>query len=282
MTRNIKLRILAVAGLVALPVLAGGCVTNPATGGTDVVFISEGQEVAMGREAAPQFEKEFGGQVTDPTLQSYVKGIGLRVAAVSDRKMEYDYTLVASKVPNAFALPGGKIFLTAGLMARMTNERQLAAVLGHETAHVSALHNVKGMQNQIGAEVLVGLGTKIAGGGDITQSVGKVVGTMATLKYSRNYEYEADKYGIKYMALSGYNPYGMVELLTVLLNLSQEGSSLGEMFASHPLSSKRVDEARQIIEENHPAARATDRDPGEARFQQMRKLLLIAVPNALQ
>jgi len=281
MTRHIDVWKPAVVGLLVLPVLAGGCTTNPATGERDMVLISEGQEIAMGNEAAPQFEKEFGGKVANASLQSYVQGIGQRIAAVCDRPMQYDYTLVASKVPNAFALPGGKIFVTAGLMARMTNERQLAAVLGHETAHVCALHNVKGMQNQMGASVLVEVAARIAGGGDTTRSVGKIVGAMATLKYGRNYEYQADKFGIKYMDRAGYNPHGMVELLTVLLNLSEEGSSLGEMFASHPLSSKRIEEAKAIIAENHPAANPSAPDPGAGRFRQMRSRLLAAVPNAL-
>ena len=135
--------------------LSAGCSTNPVTGQRELIFISPEQEIAMGNQAAPQFESEFGGKVPNAELQAYVQSVGGRVAQLSDRQMPYEFTLVSSQVPNAFALPGGKMFITAGLMGRMTNERQLAAVLGHEVGHVAARHNVKGMQRQIGASVLV-------------------------------------------------------------------------------------------------------------------------------
>ncbi|KPK79218.1 MAG: hypothetical protein AMJ81_13615 [Phycisphaerae bacterium SM23_33] len=101
--------------------------------------ISTEQEIALGREAAPEFEKEFEGKVPNETLQAYVREVGAKVAQASERKdVPHEYALLASDVPNAFALPGGKVYVTAGLMRRMTNERQLAAVLGHETGHCSA------------------------------------------------------------------------------------------------------------------------------------------------
>ena len=267
------------SGLLALSLIAGGCSTNPVTGKSEMILISENQELAMGREAAPAFEKEFGGKVPNAALQAYVSEVGMKVAAVSDRKnMEYEYTLVSHKTPNAFALPGGKIFITAGLMSRMTSERELAAVLGHETGHVAAKHGVKGMQRQMGTSVLIEVAAQIAGVGDSGKAVAKVVSNMATLKYSRNDEYQSDEVGIKYMAQAGYNPYGMVELLTVLLNLSEsEPGSLGEMFQTHPLSSKRIANAEAVIQREHPGARPDAPDPGLRRFQNMRALLVKTV-----
>ena len=276
MTQSIRRRgivLLALAAL-ALPALAG-CSRNPVTGRSELLLVSESQEISMGQEAVPKFEQEFGGRVPNQLLQQYVQSVGKRVAAASDRPMPYTYTLVASDVPNAFALPGGPVFITAGLMRRMTNEQQLAAVLGHETAHVAARHSAKGMQQQMGAAVLVELAGRIVSPdkADAAQAAAKVVTSMATLRYSRKDEYEADQVGARYAARAGYNPWGMVELLTVLKGLSEkEPGTLSEMFMTHPLSSKRIEEARQTIQgdETYRKWSPSAKDPGAQPFLKMR------------
>jgi len=263
--------------------LAPGCATNPITGKRELSLISEEDEIRIGTEAAPQFEKEFGGAVPDATLQNYVKRVGASLAEVSHREMPYEYTLVASEIPNAFALPGGKIFLTSGLMARMTNERQLAAVLGHETAHVSAKHNVKGMQRQMGAQVLVAIAQKIVSP-DSAAAAGaaaQVVTGMASLKYSRNDEYEADHYGAIYMERAGYNPWGMVELQDILLKMSGDGGgTFTEMFQTHPLPANRIVKVGEFIESDSRleeySKNSPDRNAGV--FLSMRARLLRVVP----
>ena len=271
--------LLLTAGMLALAALAG-CALNPVTGQRELVLISTEQEIALGADAAPEFEKEFGGKVASAALQEYIRAIGAKVAAVSDRPMPYEYTLLASDVPNAFALPGGKIYITAGLMKNMTNERQLAAVLGHETAHVAAKHSVKQMQKQMGAQLLMEIAAR-AGGADTGQTaaadVAKIVSTMALLKYSRADEYQADQVGIEYAARAGYNPWGMVELLNVLLTLQQqEPGRFEEMFQTHPLSSKRIDETKAILTGNAAYGKwASDAgDPNAATFQRMRQTLV--------
>ena len=279
MQRAVNMRRLALLGIVLL-VAAGGCTTNPATGKRQLLLIDREQEIALGEEAAPQFEQQFEGAVEDPTLQNYVTDVGMRVAAKSHRPMPYEFRLVKSGVPNAFALPGGKIFITAGLMSRMTNERQLAAVLGHETGHVAALHNVSGMQRQMGAQVLAEAAGAILGGdkGSAAKTVTEVVGTMANLSYSRGDEYEADQLGIDYMAAAGYNPYGMVELLGVLKGLSDgEPGTFGEMMQTHPLTSKRIEQATAAVKDRHAGADPKAPDPNEARFRRMHARLLSAV-----
>ena len=218
----------------------------------------------------------------DASLRAYVQEVGQRIANVCDRdNLEYRYLLVRSNVPNAFALPGGQIFLTAGLMSRMDNERQLAAVLGHETGHVCAKHNVKGMQREMLKQGLITLGGEIVGAGDTAKKAAAVVGTMVTLKYSRSDEYQADDLGIKYMAKAGYNPYGMVELLSVLLSLhDKEAGSLGEMLQTHPLSSKPVAPAREAIQTGNAKYRETAADPKAKRFRLLGARLLMVVPDA--
>ncbi len=280
MTPTIARRCLILAAAAAM-LPAVGCSTNPATGERELILIPRDQEIAMGVQAAPEFEKEFGGKVDDQRLQDYVSSVGQKVAAVSDRPMPYEYTLVKSDIPNAFALPGGKIFITAGLMERMTSERQLAAVLGHETAHVAAKHNVKGMQRQMGAAVLAEVAGAVVGGekAETAKAVTEIVAGVTNLKYSRGDEYQADEYGIRYMARAGYNPWGMVELLTVLYRMAEaeggEGGSLSEMFQTHPLSSKRIEAARKTIEGNNAYKKfsADVPDPGRGQFAEMKSLL---------
>ena len=265
-------RWILLVGLIAVPAVV-------ATSGCGMLISTE-QEIAMGEEAAPEFEKEFGGRVQDEALQQYVSDVGMAVAAKCDREMPYEYLLVRSKQANAFALPGGKIFLTAGLMNRMTNEREMAAVLGHETGHVCARHNVKAMERQLGVALAAEIAAHVfsEGGlpaGDIT----KIVGAVANLKYSRDDEYEADQRGIEYMSRAGYNPHGMVELLTVLQNLSdREPGALEEMLSTHPLTTKRIDKAREAIEDDHESASPDAADPHRDRFLEMRARLRKAVP----
>ena len=257
---------------------AGGCSRNPVTGKMQLDLISLDQEVAMGDQAAPEFEAEFDDKVNNPVLQAYVREIGAKLAAVSHRQeVTYRYALLRSKTPNAFALPGGRIYVTAGLMTRMTNERQLAAVLGHETIHVAAEHNVQGLQKQMGVEMLASLAGKVIGGtaGEVAEVGTKIAGSMAVLSYGREDELEADSYGVRYMTKAGYNPYGMVELLAVLQSLSdaEEPGRIGAMMQSHPLTSERIEEAKETIDDLPGEHSPRAADPRAAAFLGMRTLL---------
>jgi predicted Zn-dependent protease len=261
-----------------LPVmLAVMSVSTLTAGGCGGMLISREQEIAMGREAAPKFKEEFGGEVKDTPLQDYVTTVGKTVAIKSDREMPYTFTLVRSDVPNAFALPGGPIFITAGLMARMENERELAAVLGHEVAHVANRHNVQQLEKQMGAALLIEV-AKIAVGKEnagATEQVGKLVTNMALLKYSREDEYEADADGLVYMEKAGYNPWGMIELLRTLKQLSGDGGGdFTEMFQTHPLPQNRIDKAVSTVRDEYESYQSSTPDPDADRFGSMRRRLL--------
>ena len=274
--------ILALTGWLTLTGFLGGCSANPATGRRELILISREQEIAMGSEAGPQFEAEFGGKLADERVQGYVRSVGEKIAAYSDRPMPYEFTVLASDVPNAFALPGGKVYITAGLMLGMANERELAGVLGHEISHVAIRHNVKGIQRQMGAAVVVEIAGIVIGGSkaQVAEAATKVATGMANLHYSREDEYQADEFGIKYMTRAGYNPYGMVELLTTLLEMSEaEGGSLTEMFQTHPLTGKRIDEARGFIESDPAYAKFSPDQPDlhAGQFLEMRSLLKSAL-----
>ncbi|NIA07198.1 MAG: M48 family metalloprotease [Actinobacteria bacterium] len=264
-------------GLVLLVFAGPGCVRNPVTGKKQLRAISPGQEIAIGQNSAPEFESQMGGKVDNSKLQQYVASVGRKLAEVSDRSMPYEYALLNSDIPNAFALPGGKIYLTAGLMSQMRNERQLAAVLAHETIHVAAGHSVQGLQQQMGAAIFVELlGALVGGeGAQTAEAAAKFAGNMVLLKYSRGMESEADAYGVAYMVRAGYNPWGMVELLEVLQSLSNSNPGLfGDFFATHPLTSKRIKEVREIVKEDYSKFSPATPDPHEQDFMRMRSLLI--------
>ena len=170
---------------------------------------------------------------------------------------------------------GGKIYVTAGLVVQMSNERQLAAVLAHETVHVAAMDSVNGLERQLGTEILIEVAGAAAGeSGQTTRAVGQVVGGMVNMKYSRNQETRADVVGVDYMVKANYNPWGMVELLELLDSMSQSGSGgFGELFSSHPSTSRRVDDAKDVIRKEYKEFSRETPDPRGAQFTQMRRLL---------
>ncbi len=233
-----------------------GCMDNPVTGQRQFALISKDQEVAMGQEMAAEFEKEFDGLHPNATLQEYVKRVGSQIARQSDRDMPYEFALLNSSVPNAFALPGGKVYVTAGLFGIMENERQLAAVLGHEIGHVAAMHSVNTLQRQLGISILLevaGMATKDKKYHETAQAVSEMTMAMVQLRYSRDQEYEADSVGVKYLERAGYNPWGMVELLEALLALGQqESGKLAELFMTHPLTTNRINEVKKLIAKKYP------------------------------
>jgi len=230
----------------------------------------------MGRKAAGGLEKHFDGKVPNAQLQTYVSEVGGKVARVADRKIPYEFTLLASDVPNAFALPGGKVYITAGLMKKINNERQLAAVLGHEIGHVCALHNVHAMQRQWGAKILLKL-AQYAMEGEYA-SAAKTATEYSTkflnLRYSRKDEYQADELGIRYMVRAGYNPCGMIELMEILLKQEKgKESAFRELFQSHPLTRKRIDQVRDRVSLNYHQHLPPKPDPHADRYLKMRLLL---------
>ncbi|MBN1763862.1 MAG: M48 family metalloprotease [Sedimentisphaerales bacterium] len=275
--KTLAIKAVSVVFIIVMIMIFSGCQVNPVTGRDQLVLISETKEIALGNQYAPEFEKDFGAKVDNPRLQSYVSEIGGQIAAVSDRPMPYEFALLASEVPNAFALPGGRIYVTAGLMKLMDNERQLAAVLSHEVVHVAAKHSVDSIQRQMGAEVVLEIAGYAYEGKYASQilAVSEVAAQLGQLRYSRDDEYEADSYGIKYMIKAGYNPWGMVELQQKLLEAqTSDPGSLEELFSSHPLSKKRIKNAREIISSNYSEYTApAPPDPGATRFLSMKKLL---------
>jgi len=245
--------------LLALAMLAGGCTTNPATGKQSFTLgMTEQQELQLGLEASPQFLQEYGGDIPSPEILAYVTDLGQRMGAVSERpELPWEFHVVDSEVINAFALPGGKVFFTRGLLSRLTNEAQMAGVLGHEIGHVTALHINQRIAQQTALQTtLEGIGMA----GDQLNNAwlkalgvgGQVGGGVYLLKFGRDHESEADMLGIRYMSKLGYNPIGQVQVMEILQAASGSGGGAPEFLSTHPLPETRIKRLQQIIKEKYP------------------------------
>ncbi|WP_227515531.1 M48 family metalloprotease [Marinobacter salinus] len=238
----------------ALLLLLTGCSVNPVTGEKQLSLIPESQELAMGAEQYTPTQQTQGGQFyMDPELALYVRDVGQKLAQVSDRPdLPYEFVVLNSSVPNAWALPGGKIAVNRGLLIKLDDEAQLASVLGHEIVHAAARHSVQRMQQT----QMISLGVGVLGMA-VTDNewAGLVMGgaalgaQLALAQYSQGDELESDHYGILYMKEAGYDPGAAVELQELFLKLSEgrDSNFLQGLFATHPPSAKRVQENRDLV-----------------------------------
>lgn len=234
----------------------GGCAVNPVTGEQQLSLVSERQEIQIGEQQyQPARQSQGGLYYLDPGLQSYVDTVGQRLAAVSDRELPYEFAVLDNPVPNAWALPGGKIAVNSGLLLYLHDEAELASVLGHEIVHAAAAHGAA----QMTKGSLLGLGAQVAGVVSQQSGYGQLGGTAAQLgtaawmaKYSRGAELEADAYGMEYLARAGYDPWAAVSVQETFVELSKgrQPDFFSALFASHPPSPERVaanrDRAREL------------------------------------
>ena len=222
---------------------------NPATGQNQLMLVSEEQEIQMGREYDPQVVASVG-LYPDPAWQQYVQQLGSKIAATGERPdLPWTFRVVDDPAVNAFAVPGGFIYVTRGLLAHMNSDAELASVLGHEIGHVTARHTVSQMSNQ----QLAGLGLALASivSSDLERHAGLANTALGVLflKYSRDDESEADDLGLRYMRRTNYDPRAMPEVFTLLerVGASQGGGRLPEWLATHPSpANRRANIAEQI------------------------------------
>jgi predicted Zn-dependent protease len=231
-----------VAGLLLalLPLL--GCATNPATGGRQLMLVSEAQESQMGLRQDEQILAS--GQVyEDPALQDYVQDLGSQLATKSERpELPWTFRLLDDEIVNAFAAPGGYIYVTRGILSHLNSEAELATVLGHEIGHVTARHSA----NQISKQQLMGMGLAVgmilepavAAWSDVAQTgLG-----LAALKFSRDDERQADNLGLRYMAGAGYDPYQAPEVFDMLNRVTRASgeSAMPSWASTHPQPENRT------------------------------------------
>jgi predicted Zn-dependent protease len=232
-----------------------GCATNPVTGKKELSFVGEDWELSVGKQQySPSRQSQGGDYLADPQVQAYVNKVGQRLAAVSDRKLPYEFKVLNSGVPNAWALPGGKIAINRGLLTKMKSESELAAVLGHEIVHAAAKHGAKGMtrgvllQGGLMAATIASSGKKYS---DLAQMGASVGAQLINTRYGRDAERESDRFGIEYMARAGYDPQGAVDLQATFLELSKDSTRgkdfISGLFASHPPSEERLATNRAIV-----------------------------------
>ncbi len=225
--------------------------TNPITGEKQRVSLSVDQEIQLGLQAAPELIQEMGGEARDSKLNAYIDKVGNRVlssteAGKSPFKFEF-YLLADNKTVNAFALPGGQVFITMGLYKLLKSEGQLAGVLGHEIGHVINRHGSEHMAKHELTQQLV-QATQVASGGYDQGMIAQYVGQMVNLKYGRDDEIESDKYGVKYLVESGYKPEAMIEVMEILNDASGKNKS-PEFLSSHPNPENRIQKIKEYIEQ---------------------------------
>ena len=233
--------------------LVGGCATNPVSGTPDLVFMTEAKEIQLGQENDPRIRSQYG-VYDNAALQAYVQQVGQRLAAKSHRPgLTYHFVVLDSSEVNAFALPGGYVYITRGLLAYINSEAELAAVLGHEIGHVTARHAVRQYTAATTTGVLgmiIGATTGIQGSQDLFNNT---VGNAILSGYGRDHELEADRLGAEYIARVGYDPDAMIGVIGILKNQEEfeKKRAAAEnrapriyhgVFATHPSADRRLQE----------------------------------------
>lgn len=231
------------------------CATNPVSGRREMALMSEAQEISIGREMHPKVIQQYG-QYEDPALQAYVQGVGEKLAAHGHRSnLIYRFTVVDSTDINAFALPGGYIYITRGLLAYLGSEAEMAGVLGHEIGHVTARHAVRQYTAATAAQLGMTLGSIFVPGlgSNVGQNVMGVLGQAMLSGYGREHELESDGLGAEYLARAGYDPQAILGVLRTLkaqgdyaaAQAKAEGrkpQSYHGLFATHPDEDTRLKE----------------------------------------
>jgi predicted Zn-dependent protease len=221
--------------------------------------ITPDQEIALGLQAAPEMAHQFGGLDPDPRMQELVDRVGQQLVSRSGAKLtpyQFDFhTLDDPQTVNAFALPGGQIFITEGLLRRLDTEGQLAGVLGHEIGHVVARHGAEHIAKQQLTQGLTGaavLATYDPNNASTQQSaaVAAMIGQLVTMRFGREDELESDRLGVRFTSEAGYDPNSMIRLMEILDESSQGRQP--EFFSTHPNPENRIARIREAISERFP------------------------------
>jgi predicted Zn-dependent protease len=252
----------------AVAALVAACATNPVTGEKDLMLVGAGAELEIGRKNyAPMRQAEGGDYAMDPRLTAYVQQVGQRVAAVSPNKLPYEFTVLNNSIPNAWALPGGKIAVNRGLLMQLKSEAELAAVLGHEVVHAAARHSAQQMSRGMllqGGLIAAQVAASDSDYGGLAVAGAGIGAQLLMQRYGREAELEADKYGMNFMQQAGYDPQGAVTLQETFVRMNERKDSgwLAGLFASHPPSQERLDANRK-----RAAALPQGGDLGVERYQ---------------
>ncbi len=232
------------------------------------------EEITLGEESMPQLTAEYGGAYPSPPVREAVARVGRSLAGHTEpdyTSLPWEFTVLDSDVVNAFALPGGKVFISRGLLQRLHDEAEMAGVLGHEIGHVTSQH----IDERISQAVLLEFGVALTG--SLTKSQlasygASIVSGGYQLKFSRDQESEADRQGLKYMAAAGYSPQAMLGLLEVLMEASQS-SRPPEFLSTHPYPETRIRSIRKLLEGQY---KMTVDNPDYRRFPERYEIEVLA------
>jgi beta-barrel assembly-enhancing protease len=229
---------------------------NPTTGEKQHIKLSPEQEIALGLESAPQMAQEMGGLANNPQAQALVKKVGQKVvmgSIAAKSPYKYDFHLLADpETINAFALPGGQIFITVGLLKLLRTEGELAGVLGHEVGHVVARHSAEHMAKQ---GLTAGLTNAAVIAADPTGGAGgmaQMIASAINMKYGRADEIESDSLGVRLMAEAGFDPSALLGVMEILEKATSGRGRPPEMFSSHPNPEDRADKIKALIAAQYP------------------------------
>jgi predicted Zn-dependent protease len=227
--------------------LLSGCAVNPATGERQLSFMSEGQEIQMGREADPEIVASFG-LYPDESLQSFVQELGSELASRSERPdLPWTFRVLDDPLINAFALPGGFIYVTRGILAHFESEAELAGVLGHEIGHVTARHSVNQISRAQLAQLGFGVGMILAPGLQRFEGLASFGLQLAFLKFGRDDERQADALGVRYMGRVGYDPVQLEGVMAMLGRVTSEGGGgPPEWLSTHPNPENREEAIAEL------------------------------------
>ena len=257
-----RMTIAAIIAIIALVRFFTSQQVNPVTGEKQRVALSTDQEIALGLQAAPELAAQHGGESRDAPRRAQVDRVGARLlqrssAGKSPYRFQF-HLLEDDRVVNAFALPGGQVFLTEAIAARMRTDAEIAGVLGHEIGHVIGRHGAEQLAKQ---QLIGGLGSSAViaasdpsrpGSSEQSRHVAMLVGQMISLRFGREDELESDRLGVRFMSEAGYDPRALIHVMEVLRDLAR-GRRQPEFFSTHPNPERRVERIQEAIRVQFPS-----------------------------
>ncbi|MCS7203588.1 MAG: M48 family metalloprotease [Thermodesulfovibrio sp.] len=234
-----------------------GCITevDPLSGKKTYTLLSTEQEIKIGQKIIPSAINETEGVYPDPEVQKYIRDIGYKISSLTPRKVDYQFYIVNSSEVNAFALPGGPIFITRGLLLKMDKECELAGVLAHELGHINARHHAKFLEKNFGMSILLsilGIAIQDSGYASLVMTLAEVSASLLQLKFSRDQENEADTLGVDFSYKAGYDPKGLLIMFEKFKTLQR--TTTVEWLSTHPLPDTRIKKVKEMISQRYPVS----------------------------
>ncbi|MDM7272992.1 M48 family metalloprotease [Sulfurihydrogenibium azorense] len=254
-------------------VLSCATVQDPLTGKPTFTLLPPEQEIAIGKKVIPQAINENNGLYPDEEVQNYIRKIGYKVASKSPRQVDYQFFLVNSKEVNAFALPGGPVFVNRGLVLILDNESELAGVIAHEVGHITARHHAKFLEKTYGINILLNIlaiATSNSQYQEVVMQLAQVSAGLLQLKYSRDQENEADALGVRFTYEAGYDPRGLISTFEKFK--SMEKVNAPKWLLTHPLPEDRIKNVSILIETKYPDKLLLKKDSEEFKIVKQKLL----------